>query len=104
MYIGMVVVCMKVVCRLLYQGSCSVFCVMCDPGAHDCIMELSRTGLVQRKICLPQDPLKSPSPFSGFIVYLEVCEHIVGLTVMCFGCTFPPTVVIKFRHAVSCVV
>lgn len=51
-------------------------------------MELKKTGHVQRKICLPQDPLKPLSPFSGFIVHLEVCEHTVGLAGMCFGSTF----------------
>ncbi|XP_076137269.1 DENN domain-containing protein 3 isoform X2 [Alosa pseudoharengus] len=39
--------------------------------AQDCIMELRKTGLVQRKICLLQDPTNPPSPFNGFIVYLE---------------------------------
>ncbi|XP_042565122.1 DENN domain-containing protein 3 isoform X2 [Clupea harengus] len=39
--------------------------------ANDCIMELRKTGVVQRKICLLQDPTTPPSPFNGFIVYLE---------------------------------
>ncbi|KAL2083902.1 hypothetical protein ACEWY4_019420 [Coilia grayii] len=39
--------------------------------AHDCIMEVRKTGVVQRKICMQQDPAHPPSHFSGFIVYLE---------------------------------
>ncbi|XP_063055848.1 DENN domain-containing protein 3 [Engraulis encrasicolus] len=39
--------------------------------AHDCIMEVRKTGVVQRRICMQPDASHPPSHFNGFMVYLE---------------------------------